>query len=58
MSLLDYEVELRSCQHEHSKQGGEGSIQNRGKHVLQGQDRPLISVSDGSEEGLYGALES
>lgn len=58
VTLLDYEVELRSCQHEDSKQGREGSIQDRGKHVLQGQNRPLISVPYGSEEGLYGAVGS
>lgn len=45
MILPDNEVELWEGQHDDAKECGEGSMSDRGKHVLQSKMCPSISAS-------------
>lgn len=46
------EVKLRPGQHENAQQRGDGSVDHRGKHVLQSHSGALVSVSNRRQEAL------
>lgn len=46
------EVELRPRQHENAEQRGDSAVNHRGKHVLQGHRRTLVSVANRCQEAL------
>lgn len=46
------EVKLGPGQHENAQQRGDGSVDHRGKHVLQSHSGALVSVSNRRQEAL------
>lgn len=47
------EVKLWPCQHQNSQQSGDGSVNHRGKHMLQCDGWALVSVADRCQEALW-----